>query len=804
MPTVRINTYDQNTGVNGAALPQANIPGNFQIEANAARQFDILGNALRGLAGVELRMKDAQRADMLNAAKANYMNDIMREQERLGNDDLDYATQRERYVQFQKERRDFYGAQLDQNLRQDFDNSILLPSMQHEFQVGQMAMAGLNDKILANVNQRISDLTSQSGFDRARDDEALGMIEQELATLVNSKVISQAQMQETLAGTRNQMQLNQLGVMAQTDPQAIVAATRGIRIPTESLSKEGVIGKSSGDVGSVKNSIYDKAVAAGHDPRMMLGIAQAESGFNPKAKSVVDDQGRYAAGLFQFRGPAARQVGIMDDKSDRRFDAEANMDGAMKYMDYIASQVPGGRSRPDLMIAAWYQGPHNADIQAGNVPANAVSYVNKVLKYGYGDDGMKGVTPEAAASVDAGNAASVVGGVSSGDYSKDTAPYMNLLAQGYTMQQALHFVDLAEANIAAQQKQAKEQAEIEKTNLVNSHYAQAWDEAKEKIPDMEIRHGYMKQWINSVPDRELRAKYQTLLDSDIKAEETKQAGINQQIISSVVSEVERKGMSKNQAWAYVQANPDMVKGLDRAGMQQLEKELVTERHETVKNRIAADGLKYLIDKGRGQITRDQVQAACFTKDLTPAQASEVLDYYDGAGKMASATYSKINDEVQKQTQNKDGILNMPGAYEEILNLLPDGEKANADSITRAVNKFLMEGSFIRAGRWDKSMTYGEAVGEGVGASWLPDLTPEEEEYIQFTLSSDGVSNITEHKMRVYKREQIMGLPPYATPEEIKKRFRELAHQFHPDKGGDSEKMIRLLELYEQFSSKKRV
>ena len=109
MPTVRINTYDQNTGVNGAALPQANIPGNFQIEANAARQFRMLGNALRGLAGVELRMRDAQRADQLNAARQNYMNDILREEERLGNEDTDYETQRERYVQFQKERRDFYG-----------------------------------------------------------------------------------------------------------------------------------------------------------------------------------------------------------------------------------------------------------------------------------------------------------------------------------------------------------------------------------------------------------------------------------------------------------------------------------------------------------------------------------------------------------------------------------------------------------------------------------------------------------------------------------------------------------------------
>ena len=772
MPTVRINTYDQTTGPQGAALPQANIPGNFQIEANAARQFDILGNALRGLAGVEMRMKDAQRADTLNAARNNYLNDIMREQERLGNEDLDYGTQRERYVQFQKDRRDFYGAQLDGDMLQEFDNAILLPSTLHEFQVGQMAMAGLNDKILANVSQRISDLTSQSGFDLARDDEALGMIEQELATLVNNKVIGQDKAREVLEGVRNQMQLNQLGVMAQTDPQAIMGATRGYRVPVGELSKEGVVGKVSGNTGAIKNSIYDKAVTANQDPRMMMGIANAESSFNPSAKSGLDDKGRYAAGLFQFRGPAAEQVGLIDSSGDRRFDAQANIDGAMKYMDYIAGVVPGGRNRPDLMIAAWLMGPHNEEIQAGRVPADAVKYVNKVMDYGYGKDGMKGVGASGIAE-NAGvgaalDASGMAGGgsgqsfsaVVGGDYSKDMTPYNNLLAQGYTTQQVLRYVDLAEANIAAQQKLALEQAEIEKTNLVNSHYAQAWDEAKEKIPDMEIRHGYMKQWINSVPDRELRAKYQTLLDSDIKAEETKQAGINQQIISSVVSEVERKGMSKNQAWAYVQANPDMVKGIDRAGMQQLEKELVTERHVTVKNQQDADTIKYWIDKGRGQITRDQVQAACFQKDLTNAQVADVLDYYDGAGKMASATYSKINDEVKRQAEDEKGILDMPGAYEEILNLLPDGEKANADSITRAVNKFLMEGSFIRPGKWDKSMTYGKAVEEGVGASWLPDLTPEEEDYIQFTLSSDGVSNITEHKMRVYKREQIMGLPPY--------------------------------------------
>jgi len=46
-----------------------------------------------------------------------------------------------------------------------------------------------------------------------------------------------------------------------------------------------------------------------------------------------------------------------------------------------------------------------------------------------------------------------------------------------------------------------------------------------------------------------------------------------------------------------------------------------------------------------------------------------------------------------------------------------------------------------------------------------------------------------------------GLPPYATFADIKRRFRELAHQYHPDKGGDPEKMIELLEMYAQSQPK---
>ena len=46
---------------------------------------------------------------------------------------------------------------------------------------------------------------------------------------------------------------------------------------------------------------------------------------------------------------------------------------------------------------------------------------------------------------------------------------------------------------------------------------------------------------------------------------------------------------------------------------------------------------------------------------------------------------------------------------------------------------------------------------------------------------------------------LLGLPPYAGPADIKKRFRELAKHYHPDHGGDSEKFIELMQAYEKLT-----
>ena len=49
----------------------------------------------------------------------------------------------------------------------------------------------------------------------------------------------------------------------------------------------------------------------------------------------------------------------------------------------------------------------------------------------------------------------------------------------------------------------------------------------------------------------------------------------------------------------------------------------------------------------------------------------------------------------------------------------------------------------------------------------------------------------------------LGIAQNATKEEIKKKYRELAHKYHPDKGGDEQKFKELNEAYQVLSDEKK-
>lgn len=48
---------------------------------------------------------------------------------------------------------------------------------------------------------------------------------------------------------------------------------------------------------------------------------------------------------------------------------------------------------------------------------------------------------------------------------------------------------------------------------------------------------------------------------------------------------------------------------------------------------------------------------------------------------------------------------------------------------------------------------------------------------------------------------VLGLPAGATTDEVKKKFRVLAKKYHPDHGGDSDRMVEILDAYHKLMDK---
>jgi hypothetical protein len=109
------------------------------------------------------------------------------------------------------------------------------------------------------------------------------------------------------------------------------------------------------------------ATNAGVDPRLLAAITQAESGFNPAARS-----GAGAVGLTQLMPGTAAGLGV--DPTD----PVANLDGGARY---LAGQLDSF-GRVDLAVAAYNAGP-GAVRQAGGVPEypETQAYVRRVLGY---------------------------------------------------------------------------------------------------------------------------------------------------------------------------------------------------------------------------------------------------------------------------------------------------------------------------------------------------------------------------------------------------------------------------------------
>lgn len=76
-------------------------------------------------------------------------------------------------------------------------------------------------------------------------------------------------------------------------------------------------------------------------------------------------------------------------------------------------------------------------------------------------------------------------------------------------------------------------------------------------------------------------------------------------------------------------------------------------------------------------------------------------------------------------------------------------------------------------------------------------------YILWNVLRLGMKALWENRANparaAFERQQalrVLGLPPNATPQQIKRRYRALAKRHHPDRGGDQKEMQRIIAAYE--------
>jgi len=138
-----------------------------------------------------------------------------------------------------------------------------------------------------------------------------------------------------------------------------------LRVDTALLEREAA--RHSAARRQIVGTVIEQARRHGIDPRLVLAVIRAESGFDPDARSP-----RNAQGLMQLIPETAERFAVSD-----AFDPEQNIRGGIRYLRWLLSYFRGDVM---LALAAYNSGEGTVD-RFGGVPpyAETTTYIERIF-----------------------------------------------------------------------------------------------------------------------------------------------------------------------------------------------------------------------------------------------------------------------------------------------------------------------------------------------------------------------------------------------------------------------------------------
>ncbi|MBP2642420.1 MAG: mltC [Firmicutes bacterium] len=130
---------------------------------------------------------------------------------------------------------------------------------------------------------------------------------------------------------------------------------------------QGASGQTTQATGDIPDLVRNTALKYNVDPKLALGVAAAESGFNPNAVSAVG-----ATGVMQLMPETAAGLGVNNIR-----DPKENIEGGVRYLKQLLTTFNGDTTKA---VAAYNAGPEAVKRYGGVPPYRETQeYVHRVL-----------------------------------------------------------------------------------------------------------------------------------------------------------------------------------------------------------------------------------------------------------------------------------------------------------------------------------------------------------------------------------------------------------------------------------------